>query len=459
MSSNFEWNGLPTDVLNLICSNLNGQECNNFRRVSKGIQNAVDSTEAVKTSKRIQFNDLFGAGSPEELETVSSINSLATRVHTTLKLTNPSMVWPCLIFEEGYPKVLPNSLYTEKNFAKWGQQAKNAIINTIDGTYKTVQFFRTTPLNELNPLQDLRDRVTRIRNMDSELKILLETLKTQFDSVYEDCHRYMWDKISSKMYLPQPDNVLPLDKRQVQFNSIEVVLDGKKIPLNILAYPGRDEGSLFIEIRKNDSDKAVCTMRVFKAWRQERSSYAYDEDHTSPPKGKLMDPYIDIRIVTDYLRQDQENGDLPGLRILTQIAVEIAERESVTEINIDSVYNHAHVYAMAGFYDKDFDYHDHISPIHKRILNERMQNKKIFPEVEDCSGIKACLDKRQFSGEHGTKFFRKNDQGEVVPAYVEFDLDGKKSTWEEMIAKQPILPWRQGPVFWRFWKRDLSKLQ
>ena len=375
------------------------------------------------------------------------------------------------------------------------QKSLREVSKIFKNHVKAVKELLDKPYDSTHPVQDLRDRMVRIKNVEEERKLLLNALNQSCPNLTL-IEKIIFTVISFFHSLWQPtvaQQVEKLDlpvkfcklidkKGPIQLGTTEIMLNGDKIPLNIIISPDRyggkyhPSGTHLVSIQRADTNEELGYMTISRSWTEDGSYVGggFWEDVVTEPRGNLRDPFLFIRDIRlygyqdkngEYHCQDKLTGDVPVLRILTQLAVEIAERESINAVVINSMYAYPDVYSMAGFYSVEYPYEDdptrplyRLDRIRKHVLEERAQNKKLYPNFlnHDHSGFLVHLDKGKFSEVHGTKYFRINKEGKQ-PAYVEFDLDGTKRTWEEQIAQHPILQPGTGPVLWRFWKRDLAK--
>ena len=311
----------------------------------------------------------------------------------------------------------------------------------------------------IESIKDERERLLIAFNQPWANFTLIEKIIFTVISFFHSLWQPTMAQQIEKLGLPVKADELIDKKGCVHLGTTDIMLNGEKIPLNIVVRPYRCYGKYYpyhsVSLERADTNERVGYMIIKQSWK-ENGSGRYYESVLGEPDGKLGDPYLYIDEIRTNGLQDQTTGDLPVLRTLTQLAIEIAEREPVQAIVMDSLYAHSDVYSTAGFYSQHESSYG-MEGIRREVLQERAQNKKLYPDCNhDHSAFNVYLDKSEFSEVHGTKYFRENEEGKQ-PAYVEFDLDGTKRTWEEQIAQHPILQPGTGPVLWRFWKRDLAK--
>lgn len=149
-------------------------------------------------------------------------------------------------------------------------------------------------------------------------------------------------------------------------------------------------------------------------------------DTTGTSNALIVDKLWDFRGRTS-------NGDQPIMRKLVQLAVELAMKEGLTEIQVHCNWDRSQVFIAGGFrclpmpnriYDRE-------SPVLNAIRNARQGGKK-FPPYQDHYSFNVHLMKKET--EQDKTFFVGGDN---KPAIVDFG-DGPQ-TWEDIITKTPIL--------------------
>jgi hypothetical protein len=163
-------------------------------------------------------------------------------------------------------------------------------------------------------------------------------------------------------------------------------------------------------------------------------------------------------LVIEDIRDDFDHANsMLMLRLLTQIAVEIFQRETDTQLNFNTIYNQRYVLLSGGFSGGMAE--DDTEELAK--VAEARANNDLFPDNEDLGGRIVSISKLPIEqeGTHLVSKKRNKDRQRIInPALVDFELGVAPITWEAQIQKKPLLN-GTGPILPKYMWRDLSKYE
>jgi hypothetical protein len=350
----------------------------------------------------------------------------------------------------------------------------HAIVSQIFSHHNEVaNEFLETELNSQHPLQSLRNCCYRLKTMEEERRCLLSGLKSSeysYQKFYKELS--LFEKVTicvvsffHSFYAPafnissrpqlKVTNWKDLnDAKTVKFGETEITFNGKIIPVEIVAkFDHGFNKTWFDIIEKSETKKLLGYLEILRGWDDNSIGY-YTEEVAGVPEGGLTNRRLYIPRIQDDLKMDSCNNDMTVKRLLTQIAVEILERENEDTLAAEAQYNEVDVYLNAGFYCYD-------EQLTAKILNETKNAKKLgklFPDNKDRHTNRVHLHKdRSKSDSLGTQFIKVDDKDNQLAAEVNLDFDSPK-TWEEQIEAHRLLS-GTGPVLPKFMKRNLFEYE
>jgi len=319
----------------------------------------------------------------------------------------------------------------ELEYAKSANEQLNAIIQELreidENTQNLMQHVSDRPM-----LQLLRDRQLRIETLVQEQKALQKSIYLTPFSV-------------------EPRIDINLGESEIEFN-------GEKIKVNI-DFCMVSSGVTIFHIRRKDNNKNLGIGSMERVWLSENRDYIAENILTSF-SGKLSQCHLKVWDIVDFLGTDVDSGDRPVTSMLVQIAVEIFARENVNGLIINDFGHIGHLLIPRGFY---------LPGENKSFFDEVKEAKlagKRYPAIVGNKGNPVFyLDKVECTFPSGkkTQFSRKYKKDEVkeeLPNIEDFAIATGEEflTWEEIIAKNPLLRGK-GPILPRYYKKDLAKYE
>ena len=348
----------------------------------------------------------------------------------------------------------------------------HAIVSQIFSHHNEVaNEFLETELNPQHPLQSLRNCCYRLKTMEEERRCLLLALKSSeysyqqffgelslfekvticvvsfFHSFYAPAFN-----ISSRPQLKVTNWNDLNDAKTVKFGETEITFEGKTIPVEIVAQFNHDFNKTWFHIiEKSETKKLLGYLEILRRWDNYSIGY-YSEEVAGVPKGGLTNRRLYIPRIQDYLKMDSQTNDMPIVRLLTQIAVEIFGRENEAKLAISSCDNESDVYLNAGFYCYEKGITDNVLT---KTVRARIRNK-FFADYEDRDGFDVFLEKTEVKID-STQFVKYDSDKNEIAAEVNLDFDPPK-TWEEQIEAHRLLS-GTGPVLPKFMKKNLFEYE
>lgn len=328
----------------------------------------------------------------------------------------------------------------------------------------------TSELDPQHPMNDLRHRLVRVITMEKEIKCLRISwesslnfhtrYKGQLGVIAKARHEgkakvlraagYECDLPS--LYLPEgtkvssdhfsKNKVVIFSERTIDFGGREhtVQVMGKLYPSVSLGNPyyARISADTSFMVIDKDTKEDYGSIRFTKSWNKEDASpyMGYGEHNFGinvPPitRRSIESPGIN----SEYRGRNENNGDMPIHRLLTQIFVEVAKRESFPVAEISSSHNEGFV-LIAGGVSEGFE------GVRSEIEASRKQGK-VFPPYRDLGALQLRVQREKGFGK------------------VDFEMGKEPITWEEYFDRHGRLLGDStgGPVLPRYNIRDLSKYE
>lgn len=310
-------------------------------------------------------------------------------------------------------------------------------------------------------LQELRDYAMRVKTIQVEqlnVRFALDWNRTTFFKSISSFERMVFSVISyfhsfiacvpnipELMHLPKLFRDF-VRKPHITFAQMQFTHNQTQKTVKIAgvlgSYDNRDfSGKIHFTLIDTKTDENYGTLTLQRQWEDYCRGEWY-EDRISSPSATLNNRHLYVIDMIDGLGSDKQTQDRPVMRILTQIAVELFRRETEKELRVQPSYCDADVYVAAGFYTET------MSKIQADLKAARMANT-VFPKYRNLYSSKVYLFK-----ENG-KLSNKTGQEPLV----DFDLHAKPITWDEQIAKNPLLGPGSGPVLPKFLKRNLFQYE
>lgn len=242
----------------------------------------------------------------------------------------------------------------------------------------------------------------------------------------------------------------PHVRRGLRVGQTEITVMGEKSEYGVYARPAlfipsndksregaRFNGRTTFCLSRDGIDaEAWISMRYY--WNEEGSSSLTGEDEYIPTR-PLVNRRLYISEIGDTIfgRGQRDTGnDLPIMRKLVQLSVEVLLREGEYRLEFGSNHDEAYAFTAAGF-DSDKD-----DELKAKILAARQQGKK-FPDYKDESSFKMNL----YNEPAGSALTQPVDFGEGA------------TTWGAIIKAAPMLNPGTGHILPRFWHRDFFLLE
>lgn len=336
--------------------------------------------------------------------------------------------------------------------------------------------FLNNPLDEQEPLQDLRNRCRRVMVMENQKKIFSiwvgyhflqrEALKLQDNSTimltgpFKSIEFPEYEYINFNRFVTEKTHVF--SERGIQFlgKFRWVKITGEFLQKRKSEKLGLEEEfdiHTVIAIRDFLTNECLGSIAFHKTWRaigeESDTNFCYidtinEKTYLEPEK---IIPHAIIGNQIYLSNQSSEaNGNLPVLKLIAQIAVEILLREpGFDRIDIKSTSNLGGVFHAGGFGGSRYDGATLFA------LNRARENKKLFIPIETQPSHTLKLEKKSLFS--STKLVSRDLFGESSAA-VSFSLEEKYTRWEEIIngPPGPILGRGSGPVLPRYHFRDLT---
>lgn len=273
--------------------------------------------------------------------------------------------------------------------------------------------------------------------------------------------------------------------QEIEIGETSIKIGQNDVPITVTIQPRSFEyenslhfpGSHLVRFKRNDTKEGVGVFIIRHAWENPSSIHnLFYEDVMENPKGKLTNHGLYVEQVSSSDNKDANhfNEDLPIIRLMTQVMVELMANDPDTErLLIDSAYHHGFVYASAGLNKKPLDkknfkktfvqYHAlGARSIKKEIENAHSQGYR-YPAIRDLSSFNMEMRKeKSVDPIENTRFTAWDEQqkGSVyTPTKIWWDADGTKTTWEDHLSKNRVLK-STGPAIPKFWnKEELSKFE
>lgn len=452
-----------------------------------------------------------------QIEKAKRISAL----HKQLKKTSD----PWLVFDqEGIPQIVRyKDHFSGKPTSDWEllkakyqfyrcnslKDRDDQLETLFDFQDKIISDFDQKPLDRAHPLQDLRDRMRRVQKLHKERTLLQTALKLSHASFFKSLSliekvfffvisffHSLFQKSSSGIVIPSLASKR-LRANRIQLAETTIVHNTQQITLLISAKLDYSNGELAdamnvcIESKNGANTPQHFRPTYFKIrreWGIENNHYFSEDDFDSKKEiGSLRDRRLHIVIFPDRLGQDPITGDKPILRLITQIAVEIFQRESETKLVMTYSQGDPDVFVAGGFKTpsksalretktqgglpfppilKEFPRQHYI----EAIIEARNQGK-VFPSRDWMGSFDVQLEKLFSSYYLGTQFGTNHKEIPVnIPvvmkdnqiielAYVDFTLNAAPLTWEEQIEHHWILPPSKDPILPKFFTKKLDRFE
>lgn len=299
------------------------------------------------------------------------------------------------------------------------------------------------------PLQDLRDRIIRLRTVFSEQKALLDKLSSEEQASLIDLEL----PIKAERFSDQPAGL-----KDMHVLLGETVLNFRKetIPLQIVASIGKS-GVIILELL-DLNQRPLGKVELQRTWWDALKRNEVAEDFNTTLSGKLSKPRIRVSHLLDQLGVEEESGDRPILRLLAQMVVEIFIREEAHKLIIKDYGHLGHLLIPRGFscpYKESEPYLTEVG----RLRSEGMK----YPfDDPDRKGEELHLERAEFTYPSGkkTQYSTLNElkQKALMSFLSDFGQEEELKTWEEVIAERPLLKGK-GRILPCFYLHDLSKYE
>ena len=439
-------------------------------------------------------------GSLAESEKTLSFDELMKRAKAEYRLWEnhwgqPSNPWP-VFNSEGVPQFVDYKRYYFENITSWTAllRAKYRLYRCEDlqGLQRNLELsdsisseLSQTPLSTVHPLQDLRNRCRRLETLTAE-RTHLQTFQgplAESQNSYNDFLKNLsvierilffivslFHSLFQRAYHPiraLPNLPISFDKMiqtQVVLGIAEITFHGESIPLEIRAKLGSNDTLTFSKktiftIYNQNTHTELGSFGMEQVWTREHDS------ETSPkamvPHSSLKTRKLYIQHLEDRLGQDTQNGDRPITRLMTQIAVEVLQRELESLLEIGPHNNkHFDVYLAGGFSFCN----PHATRIAVELWNtnrvrERIKEtreaapRKLFSSTVFTSKAPVYLEKSSTdvptAWNSSTRFVTTVEHGKE-PALADFVINEIPIPWEEQIQTHRLLSATQGPILPKF---------
>lgn len=344
---------------------------------------------------------------------------------------------------------------------------------------KIIQEFLNSPLDQENPLQDLRNRCHRVLRIEKERDAVVSGLQQIYDkfkilekiififttSLWSLLFKLKGDSayqlpalpISGKSFLGRKE----LHLKDVVFKHNEQMVSTEIVANFWIDFRDMLSKDIYFEIRDKQTHQLKGTLILYRSWKE--NYLDADENHILTHASKpLGDRYLRFKM-RDDLSQDILTGDAPVSRILTQLAIEVFQREVESKFEGEIQNNEPYVPIAGGFGLKNVGrWEDDVQKAQKSYVDEIQKAHRqgqVFPRLyNQAPTIYLQIYKTENAELHGTQFVRCLEE-EQEPAHVGFTADGPAKMWEEVIANDPILPPSEGPFLPKFNSRNLYLLE
>ncbi len=444
---------LPLDVTMKFTGYLGMQDLYNWSFTCKNLFAAIHDNPMVIERKRQHFIQLFGTLTPYEAH--FSLDTLINRIHKGHRLTlTEDKSWMLKFSAQGVPRL--EEMKKGVEVPTFNETATH-LEAFVQDTTKVLKDLLQQPKDPKHPIHDYRNRLVRIIFLQKQIMNFYQVMHVEYSRniragiSWNERVMNLWAELQSLKTIVKPEVCLDHKQFVMDLGSTTILVNGQTMPIKIQAKPKASETQLCISLL--DGNRKECgRMQIYRAWYENKkassnaSKAILEEEELlfsdSNPKYLLLH----VKNVNAASLVNAKTGDRPLLRLITQVAVEIFARDPAQGLTINSVYDHADVYAFMGLGgDKDF------RNVKARVLEYRAFSGRWFPAPEDQGAYFLSMHKLDYSKEHQTQYFKimnKNKGSE--PAWVEYNPN-ETLTWEQYIERQPVLNAFTEPLFWPKW--------
>ena len=240
------------------------------------------------------------------------------------------------------------------------------------------------------------------------------------------------------------------------------MIDGKTYDVHAMPYlnimswvnGGEDIAEIYADntrfIVLNEEKKRIGEMNIRREYEHTNGDY----DHEGRAKGKdITERYLNIEWMEDYKQGEKTRA---VMRVLTQVAMEIFQRDKDLRLDLRTTHDTSYVQVQAGFDAVSRD-HDKAEDI-KIMLGNSGIEKTEYPPYKDEGVYDFQMFKRDNPNSGNTAFYTKAQDGtetdvKILGAWRSEWAGQDKTTWESVISASPILD-GEGPVFPEYWNHD-----
>jgi hypothetical protein len=421
----------PRTILSLGCA---CKEVNNYSEMQRKI-----------------FNVKYGALASFETDVASVVEKIKKLEDTDAYLSSPDTQENPSFFEK-----------IKKRYELFcGSQVKSAVkkIMAVFEEHKKIyeEFEKMTLTNYPNPLQEHAHRCIRlfvIKKHEEELLKSFEKIQENQQKFYTELSFFEKIAFCTILYFrkdkdnngynadfTQTFSILSFNlfvQRRIILSELTVVLENEAVPIKIV---GHFNGIFDIDNYKKRVLSDYLSFSIIP------SDKPYRGTHDLLGRIAIQNKAGNILLVVnsdDYVGQDDTTGDIPISRLLVQMIMEIFTRTNCNRVKATIENKTILVCAAGGMRNTRKDENEHFLEDIKRARAKR----KLFP-------IAGTLLHNRYTHYQSTQEIWKSEKRcpgaathfvcgltedeQLIPALVDFELQGSPRTWEELIEKQPLL--------------------